>query len=183
MKKLLVILLVTACCICCVACGGTGNTNNTAEMKTNLRTAVSDMMEAAILTEKILNNNIKMWNPYDDGDVLYVENVYYNDATWEECKRILYGTGPVSTIEETRGYLSDLKSANSALEKSNKKMIHWPDNMSEEKNIYEALYDAYLNLYNLSTKPSGNFKTYSENANSYVNEFSTQYKKIQAYLE
>ncbi len=192
--KKIMLLLVSISCIIFVLCScgdkdsssqnnSSSDKDNTSEMKSNLKTAVSDMYSSAVYAESVAKANVSLWNPYGDGDIVYVESVYCNDATWNISKGAIFDSNIKNTIEDARNDLKSLNSAHSKFSSSNEKMIHWPDEMDEEKEIYDALYDAYLNLYNLAASPSGNYKNYSENTNSYVTEFITQYEKIQRYLD
>lgn len=192
--KLLLLLLLSILCMMLSLCACSKSKqeqtsadadktiNKVEEMKKNLNSAVSDMLTAASYAESILNANVSLWNPYDNGEMIYVQLVYENDATWNASKDSVYYESQKNTIEEARKNLKSLNSAHSKFSSSNEKMIHWPDEMKEEKEIYDALYDAYLNLYNLSTSPSGNYTNYSKNVTLYISEFVTQYEKIKRYL-
>ena len=147
-------------------------------MKTNLKEAVTNMLDCAVLCEDIIEAIIDVWDPSDNGEIYYIDYIFDSSKPIHvhDMVQELY-------IQDARESLTNLEDTHSLFEKSNKKMIHWPDSMKEEKELYEKLYDAYLNLYQLATSPSGNFMTYTSNANDCIAEFSTQFQKIEIYLE
>lgn len=150
----------------------------------SVKNSVNDIYECAILCEDIINSIEKLW----DENITLAESVYENDETWNYSKEYIL---PISSswkykiddIEETRENLTLLKDSNSKVLENNKSINNWPANMREEENNYESFYDVYLDLYELSTNPSGNYKDYCSKANELINDFVTQYNKLKPYIE
>ncbi len=150
------------------------------QMKEYFNTAVTDIYSCAIETETIIGDLRKIW----EDDIDYVEGVFYNDAQWEATLGIwsIGDYAPLNLMTTTRENVAKLKESNQVVVKDNEVLTNWPENMSEEKTLYDEYYNYYLNLYDSATSPSGSYITYCQNTNDYLDGFNATYKKLEPYL-
>lgn len=64
-----------------------------------------------------------------------------------------------------------------------KEMRNPPDEYEEAYDALSELYDAYVNLTNLVTSPSGSLQTFSTNFNDADSETVNCYNAMSLYLE
>ena len=140
--------------------------NEENQIRENFNNAVIDMYLCAIDCEQIIGNLRELW----DDDITHVESVFVNDATWNDnmYQALVKSYLKSDLIISTREDIADLQEANKVVVEDNKDLINWPDNMSEEKELYDELYGYYLNLYDSATNPSGNYISYCSNTNDYI---------------
>ena len=153
------------------------------DTKEKFKTTVVDVYACAIQAEEIIDDLRKIW---DKGEGLnYVEGVFYNDAQWEATLGIwsIGNYAPLDLMTTTRENVAKLKEANEVVVEDNKNLTSWPDEMSEEKKLYDDLYGYYLSLYDSATSPSGNYLSYCSNTNDYIDGFIAAYKKLEPYLD
>ena len=150
------------------------------KMKELVKISVADMYASAVICEEIISYVKKIW----DSKIDYVKLVYYDEETYKTYSSIYSSMSYLdrSYIKSARELLPTASEANDSVLADNKSLTEWPEDMNEIKGIYTDLYDAYLKIYELASSPSGNYVSYCSDTSTYIDEFITQYKKIEPYL-
>jgi len=186
-KKLIIIIIVAVVAVIALLAGGSAVKKQnavkaSAAYEENLQLATYSMLTGASEAETCGNLIKQVWynaiyeekdsetDEYTRPDGYFVSD--FNDALQNLFSDSDF-TGQIADIEDNQDTVAKLM----------KELQNPPEEWEAAYDDLQELYDAYLDLTNLVTSPSGSLQTYSSNFNDADSETANAYEKMSLYFE
>lgn len=148
----------------------------------NLSTITYDILQSAAYTESLTSLIHDVWY-----NTIYEKD----DTTTDEYTKTIFGSfnddfnTSLAALFVSPRYTDDVDKIEADQEKIQsdmKELMNPPEECKEAYSVLKEYYDAYIELCNCATNPTGNLTSYTEDCNDADTKASNCYQKMQLYI-
>ena len=192
MKKLIAVLLSVALCVSLSACGKepdqSGTATGPAVESTTVPTEAAQQIDAEVFKGGI-RSSAKSMSFFSE---IYIVVLEYQSSYWETTERMLLDKSPediakkgIEALEDAGISFDDIKEVHETYSETYKAVVLtdvYSNELREIKNAYIAYFDAYLDMYNLMTSPTGDCASFASSVSECVKTYKNALAKIDIFL-